>query len=150
MQGYSALMSALPRRWGSYDRPGRDGRRDDPFWFFFQSEAVVGAGGVLLLRADVGVLLISQFWTLANIVYDPRQAKRMFGFIGGGAPLGGIAASALLSAYTTQIGTVNFLLISAALLLLCAFIVDLDRPARETGRGSCGKAGSRRQGLRKA
>ena len=33
----------------------------------------------------LGVLLISQFWTLANEVYDPRQAKRLFGFIGGGA-----------------------------------------------------------------
>ena len=43
----------------------------------------------------LGVLLISQFWTLANLVYDPRQAKRLFGFIGGGAPLGGIAGSAL-------------------------------------------------------
>ena len=44
----------------------------------------------------LGVLLISQFWTLANLVYDPRQAKRLFGFIGGGAPLGGIAGSAIL------------------------------------------------------
>jgi hypothetical protein len=42
-----------------------------------------------------GLLLISQFWTVANLVYDPRQAKRVFGFIGGGAPLGGIAGSAL-------------------------------------------------------
>ena len=37
----------------------------------------------------LGMLLISQFWTLANDVYDARQAKRLFGFIGGGASLGG-------------------------------------------------------------
>ena len=55
-------------------------------------------GGLML-----GVLLISQFWTLANIVYDPRQAKRLFGFIGGGAPFGGMAGSAL-TAFAQQLG----------------------------------------------
>ena len=43
----------------------------------------------------LAVLLISQFWTLANDVYDPRQAKRIFGFIGGGASLGGATGAAL-------------------------------------------------------
>ena len=42
-----------------------------------------------MLGLMLGILLISQFWTLANDIYDPRQAKRLFGFIGGGASLGG-------------------------------------------------------------
>ncbi len=46
----------------------------------------------------LGILVISQFWTLANEVYDPRQAKRLFGFIGGGASLGGIAGSSPVAA----------------------------------------------------
>ena len=41
----------------------------------------------------LGILLISQFWTLANDIYDPRQAKRLFGFIGGGSSLGGAGAA---------------------------------------------------------
>ena len=41
----------------------------------------------------LGILLISQFWTLANGIYDPRQAKRLFGFIGGGVMLGGMTGS---------------------------------------------------------
>ena len=45
----------------------------------------------------MGILLISQFWTLANEIYDARQAKRLFGFIGAGASLGGIAGSSLLT-----------------------------------------------------
>jgi HEAT repeat protein/CRP-like cAMP-binding protein len=68
------------------------------------------------------VLLISQFWTVANLVYDPRQAKRLFGFIGGGAPLGGIAGSAL-AAMAQRIGSTNLLLPSAAIMLLCAVVV---------------------------
>ena len=43
----------------------------------------------------LSILLISQFWTLANDVYDPRQAKRIFGFIGGGASLGGATGAGL-------------------------------------------------------
>ena len=70
----------------------------------------------------LGVLLISQFWTVANVVYDPRQAKRMFGFIGGGAPLGGIVGSLILTMYTATIGTTNLLLVSAVLLTMCAIV----------------------------
>ena len=33
-------------------------------------------------------LLNSQFWLFANHLFDPRQAKRLFGFIGAGASLG--------------------------------------------------------------
>ena len=43
--------------------------------------------------ALLGILLISQFWTLANGIYDPRQAKRLFGFVGGGVTLGGATGS---------------------------------------------------------
>ena len=43
----------------------------------------------------LGILLISQFWTLANDIYDPRQAKRLFGFIGGGSSLGGMTGAGL-------------------------------------------------------
>ena len=38
------------------------------------------------------ILLITQFWTLANLIFDPRQAKRLFGFIGAGAVLAGSSA----------------------------------------------------------
>ena len=47
-----------------------------------------------VLGLILGILLISQFWTLANDVYDARQAKRLFGFIGGGASLGGATGAA--------------------------------------------------------
>ena len=41
-----------------------------------------------------GILLISQFWTLANDIYDSRRAKRLFRFIGG-ASLGGPPGAAI-------------------------------------------------------
>jgi ATP:ADP antiporter, AAA family len=72
----------------------------------------------------LGVFLISQFWTLANDIYDARQAKRLFGFIGGGASLGGAVGATILRGLVYQIGSNNMLLVSAAVLGLCVFIVD--------------------------
>ena len=71
----------------------------------------------------MGILLISQFWTLANEIYDARQAKRLFGFIGAGASLGGIAGSSLLTFATGAFGTNNLLLVSASLLGVAAVLV---------------------------
>jgi ATP:ADP antiporter, AAA family len=40
--------------------------------------------------AIFALLTTSQFWVLANIVFNAREAKRLFGFIGAGAIAGGI------------------------------------------------------------
>jgi ATP:ADP antiporter, AAA family len=48
----------------------------------------------------------------------------LFGFIGAGAPLGGIAGSALAS-YAPQIGSTNLLLPSAGAMMLCAALVAM-------------------------
>jgi len=36
------------------------------------------------------IVLVTQFWILVNDVFNPREAKRMIGFIGSGAQLGAI------------------------------------------------------------
>jgi AAA family ATP:ADP antiporter len=71
----------------------------------------------------LGVLLISQFWTVANDVYDARQAKRLFGFIGAGASLGGFAGAGVVAVIVHQVGIDSLLLVSAATLGGCLAIV---------------------------
>jgi AAA family ATP:ADP antiporter len=72
--------------------------------------------------AIFGVITTSQFWVLANYIFDAREAKRLFGFVGAGAISGGI-----LGGYSTRIalwiGTENLLLICAALLSFCLIIL---------------------------
>ncbi|OFW19202.1 MAG: hypothetical protein A3H97_23805 [Acidobacteria bacterium RIFCSPLOWO2_02_FULL_65_29] len=123
MTGYARLMSALPRRWAIAIMQGVLGGALLALWFFFQTGQRWVPVAAYFMQLFMGVLLVSQFWTLANFVYDPRQAKRLFGFIGGGAPLGGVVASALVSGYTARIGTTNFLLLSAGFLAVCMIIV---------------------------
>ena len=124
MQGYTTLMKPVPRRWTI---PGTQAGRAGLlllFWFLF---ATIGADWVAVafyvLALILGILLISQFWTLANDVYDARQAKRIFGFIGGGASLGGATGAALTAFLVESLGAQQMLLISAAIMGGCFFIV---------------------------
>jgi ATP:ADP antiporter, AAA family len=122
MTGYAFMMSRLPRRWGLAIAQLVMSGLLLMFWFLFQTEEAWVPVAFYVLGLLLGVLLISQFWTLANVVYDPRQAKRLFGFIGGGAPLGGVAGNAL-ALYAPQIGSTNLILPAGALLALCAVLV---------------------------
>lgn len=66
------------------------------------------------------VLSASQFWVLANLVYNLREAKRLFGFIGSGAIMGGIFGGYLTSILTPFIGNEGMIFI-AAILIACCF-----------------------------
>jgi len=140
MAGYTWLIARLPRRWGlPIIQFGLAGVLLT-FWFLFQTNAVWVSVVFFIVGLILAVLLISQFWTLANVIYDARQAKRLFGFIGGGAPLGGIAGSALAS-YAKQIGSVNLILPSAAFMTLCGLLVItiLKRENVEGGQAAAAK-----------
>ena len=125
MTGYSWLMARLPRRWGLPITQAGMAAALVAFWVLFRSSATWVSVAFYVAGLILGVLLISQFWTLANIVYDARQAKRLFGFIGGGAPLGGIAGSAFATAFAKQIGSTNLLIPSAIAMMCSATLVSL-------------------------
>jgi AAA family ATP:ADP antiporter len=146
MAGYTWLIGRLPRRWGLPITQAGLVALLVVFWFLFQTNQAWVPVLFYLFGLVLGVLLISQFWTLANVVYDPRQAKRVFGFIGGGAPLGGMVGSAFLTTYTTSIGTTNLLLVSAVLLTLSA-IATVTVIRREQPQDLGGAAGTEERGV---
>ncbi len=136
MQGYSAAVSRLPRRYALPITQAGLAALLVVFWFLFQTMPDYAAAGFYFFGLILGILLISQFWTLANEVYDPRQAKRLFGFIGGGSSLGGIAGSSL-ALQAKSIGTTNLLLVSAAMLVVClALVMAIIRRERPVIKGS--------------
>ena len=69
--------------------------------------------------AIFGLLTASQFWILANLVYNVREAKRVFGFIGSGAIAGGIFGGYLTSLLTTFLNTEILLFVAALILSGC-------------------------------
>ena len=94
------------------------------FWAAFRIGVTGTAVAFYLVGQVLGLLLISQFWVLANDIYDARQAKRLFGFIGGGASLGGMTASAVVVLAVDTVGADNLLLASSVLLAACAGVVS--------------------------
>ncbi len=125
MAGYSRAVSLLPRKAVIPVAQAVLAGLLIVFWFLFQTGSEWVSVGFYFLGLIMGILLISQFWTLANEIYDARQAKRVFGFIGGGSSLGGATGSFLLTSLVAVTGPTNLLLVSAAILGLCAFIVVL-------------------------
>ena len=106
MQGYIKAISVVPRRWMIPATQVGIAALLVLFWFLF---TFVGADWVAVafyvVAQILAILLISQFWTLANDVYDPRQAKRIFGFIGGGASLGGATGAGLTAFLASAVGS---------------------------------------------
>jgi len=69
------------------------------------------------------VTSVTQFWILINDIYNPRQAKRLVGFLVSGGLLGGVAG-ALLASLSKIVGTENLLLICPFMLGICLVIVN--------------------------
>jgi AAA family ATP:ADP antiporter len=70
-------------------------------------------------------IAVSQFWTYANHVFDPRQARRLFAFIGAGGLLGAMLGGILAAAMTRLAGTRFTLLAAAAVMLAVPLLVVL-------------------------
>ena len=123
IQGYTSAMRLLPRRWVFAATQGVMVVLLVIFWVLFKTEKDWVSVAFYLWGVLAGSLLISQFWSLANDIYDARQAKRLFGFIGGGASLGGIIGAGLAGRYARAIGTNNLLLVAAVFLAACGVTV---------------------------
>lgn len=69
--------------------------------------------------AIFAVLAASQFWILANMVFNAREAKRLFGFIGTGAIVGGIFGGYLTSVLASFFDSEYLLFVGAGMLVFC-------------------------------
>ena len=71
-----------------------------------------------------GVIAPVQIWTLASSVFDTRQARRLFGFIAGGASLGAIVGGLLAWVLVSVAGrTENLILVIVALIAAAVGLV---------------------------
>lgn len=104
------------------------------FWYAFRFHAAAEAeeGSALWLLPGIfyvwvncfGIVAPVQAWSYANSLFDTRQAKRLFGLVGAGASLGAIGGGLLARFLVGPVGgTVNMMLVLAALILLAAGIV---------------------------
>ncbi|MGE5237040.1 MAG: Npt1/Npt2 family nucleotide transporter [Acidobacteriota bacterium] len=82
---------------------------------------------------------VSQFWSFANNVFDARQARRLFAFVGAGGLLGGVPGGQIARLVTAWAGT-RYTLLAASLLLVVVvtlvILINRTRPHSESETGS--------------
>jgi ATP:ADP antiporter, AAA family len=107
------------------------------FWWLFEYSWPWVSVAFYVWLSIVSVMTVSQFWSLSNHVFDARQAKRLFGFVGAGGLLGSIAGGQVARIATGLVGTRYALLVAAVIILSAvALILWVCRlhPAREEPR----------------
>lgn len=115
------------------------------FWLFSQSPWLKPKLG-LVFYAWVGVfnmMVVAQFWSYANDVYDEERGKRLFPFVALGASLGAALGAKVAALLIPLLGVTEMLLVAAALLVVCAglfLIAERTRPARSAVATTTSKA----------
>jgi AAA family ATP:ADP antiporter len=147
MLGYTRLVSVLPKRWALPITQCGMAAAMLGFWLLFQTGGEWVSVGFYIWGLILGILLISQFWTLANGIYNPRQAKRLFGFIGGGVALGGMTGAGLTALIVERVGANTLLLWSAFTLLACMAIVSTILGREQAAVPAAAAVGDEEQGV---
>jgi AAA family ATP:ADP antiporter len=73
---------------------------------------------VFILVDIYSTVMITIFWTYTNDIVTHREADRLYGPIGVGGILGGVAGGVVVDALVTSVGPVDMLLVCIALVLL--------------------------------
>jgi AAA family ATP:ADP antiporter len=99
------------------------------FWtaLVLGGEAVAGrrwfVWSVFIMVDLYSTVMVGIFWIYTNDVVSPEEADRLYGPIGIGGIVGGIAGGAGVDSLVHLIGPVNLLLLSAALCISCGIVV---------------------------
>ena len=95
------------------------------FWGLFHLKVPYLSAFFYVWVACFSITSVTQFWTLANDIFDPLEAKRLFGLIIAGGSAGGVLGGLLTNRAVQWVRTEDLLLLSSLLLVGCIFLIDL-------------------------
>ena len=95
------------------------------FWALLRFDYMKGWAlyAFYVLVAIFAVLATAQFWILANMTFNAREAKRLFGYIGSGAIAGGIIGGYVTNLLAPVIGSANLIFLVIGALSICIVLV---------------------------
>ena len=90
------------------------------FWLGLNGSTPVIAIAFYIFVDLFGVVMVEQFWSLANSVYGTQDGKKWYGLVGTGGLIGGAVGSATagLLIKSTSLQTRDLLLVGAAIVLI--------------------------------
>ena len=78
------------------------------------------------------MMIVSQFWSFANVIYDRSEGERLFAIVGFGASLGAVFGARIADRLIEPFGVNQLLLLGAAVLGSQLFLTNyIDRRERE-------------------
>ena len=93
------------------------------FFIAFNRE-VPGRGAAFFIWVAVfNLFAVSVFWSYMADIFANTEAKRVYGYIGAGGTLGGLAGPALTKALVVPLGVANMMLVSIGFLLVCVYCI---------------------------
>lgn len=89
------------------------------FWLFLNGSTPIAAIAFYIFVDLFGVVMVEQFWSLANSVYNTRDGKSWYGLVGAGGLFGGAVGStaAAFLIRSTPLQTKDLLLVAAGIVL---------------------------------
>jgi ATP:ADP antiporter, AAA family len=115
------------------------------FSWALRGESIATSATFYIWAKVYPALTVSQFWLMTNVMFEPRQARRLFGFIGAGGILGGIVGGVMAGIAAEAIGTENVLIVAAVVITLCAALAAYLHPDRAPVTRGPSVAGSNRR-----
>ena len=85
------------------------------FWLLLRMQLEAVPVLIYIWVGIFAVLLPSQVWSLSGLVFDTRQAKRLFSLIGSGGILGAALGGSFAGFISTRLGTESVLLVTVGL-----------------------------------
>lgn len=99
------------------------------FFFGLFHTGVSGRGGAFFIWTAVfNLFAVTVFWSFMADVFDNRQAKLVYGYIGAGGTIGALVGPGITRLLVQVIGVANLLLVSAGFLAVCLLCILKLRP----------------------
>lgn len=92
------------------------------FWTLFQAKAPYLSAFFYVWVASFSITMTTQFWTLANDIFNPIEAKRLFGLIATGGSFGGVFGGLSASYAVNWVQTEDLLLLASMIITACIVI----------------------------
>jgi len=112
-------------------------------WVKSEVGATVFGLGFLLWMGVFNMMIVAQFWAFAADIYTEEQGKRLFPLVAAGASLGAMAGSYAVKSIVHIVGTLQMMLISAAILVASALITQVIHARATKGKPEDKPAGAR-------
>ncbi|MBN1689365.1 MAG: hypothetical protein JW893_09700 [Candidatus Omnitrophica bacterium] len=95
------------------------------FWILFHWKVPYLSFFFYIWVASYSIAMTTLFFTLANDIFNPQEARRLFGLILSGGSIGGVLGGLITEKLAVLLHTENLLLVVAVIISACCLLVGM-------------------------